>query len=93
MQLELNLQAKILAFPLSRQMAEVRRVARELDAVRDAAAAAYWRGVVAELDRQLSSQGLTRAQIDVELWAFFEAVQMEMLSQHGGDAPQRGRTR
>ncbi|OHV87922.1 DUF6074 family protein [Mesorhizobium sp. ORS 3428] len=93
-QLELDLRAKILVFPVARCLAEVRQVARRLDAIRDVAEAkAYWRGVVADLDRRLSSHGLTRDQINVELWGFFDAVQMEMLRQYGGGTPQKGQTK
>ncbi|OHV67906.1 hypothetical protein LCM4576_23605 [Mesorhizobium sp. LCM 4576] len=92
-QLELDLRAKVLTFPLSRQAAEVREVARRLDATHGDDAKTYWRSVVADLDRRLSAHGLAREQIDRELWAFFDAVQMEMLRQYGGDAPQKGHTR
>ncbi|TPI54748.1 hypothetical protein FJ417_24675 [Mesorhizobium sp. B3-1-7] len=93
MQLELDFTARILVFPLSRRIADVRQVARRLDVIHGDEAAVYWRGVVADLDRRLSTHGLPREQIDVELWAFFDAVQMELLRQYGGDTPQKGRTR
>ncbi|UVK40734.1 hypothetical protein LHFGNBLO_002246 [Mesorhizobium sp. AR10] len=93
MQLELDLRAKLLAFPLLRQAAEVRQVARRLDAIHGVEAGAYWRSVVEDLDRRLSSFGLAREQIDIELWAFFDAVQTELLRQCDGGSPQKGLTR
>lgn len=92
LQLEFDLRAKILVYPPARAAAEVREVARQLDEVHGDAAMAYWRSVVANLDRRLSNLGLSRDKIELELRTFFVAVQMEMLRDHGSDSPLKGGT-
>jgi hypothetical protein len=79
MQLELDLKAQVLAFPLARHVATVKDVAHTLDEMHGDAVAAYWRGVMAAEKRRLSSIGFSECEIDRQLLAFFDTVQMELL--------------
>ncbi|WP_163265612.1 DUF6074 family protein [Chelativorans alearense] len=78
MQLELDLKAQVLGFPLARRVATVKHVARTLDMKHGSGATAYWRSIIASEQRHLSSIGLSEDEIDRQLLEFFDAVQMEI---------------
>ena len=71
--------AAVIAFPLAHRTAKVRHVARKLLDKHGAAADTYWRQTVSTLAGQMSRSGVSDTAIDVELRAFFNAVQAEMV--------------
>lgn len=77
-QLELNLSAKLIAFPRSRHSAYVRRVAATIMENDEDDAALYWQAVVDGIARPLLAAGIPRAEVEAEVWRFHHAVQREI---------------
>jgi hypothetical protein len=83
---------RVMAFPLDKRIGRVRSVAEKLVGKRGHTADAYWRQTVKALAGQMERAGIPKAEIDIELRAFFDAVQAEMIRltyrgrRPGGDA-------
>jgi hypothetical protein len=70
--------AKVVAFPLSRRLAKIRRVADLLDKRQGSEADSYWKTTVRGLADQLARAGVPADDINRELLEFQEAVQAEL---------------
>jgi len=70
--------AKLLAFPVYRRTALVRRAARELSALNGEVANAYWRSMARDLLRDLLARGREMDAARGEVLCFFDAVQAEL---------------
>lgn len=77
-QLKLDLSAKVFAFPRSRHLAYVRRIAATLMENDEANAELYWQVVVDGIARPLLDAGVCRADVEAEVWRFHHAVQREI---------------
>ena len=69
--------ARLLAFPIDRRTALVRKAARELTALKGEAANSYWRNAARTLLAELTQQGRDMDTARAEVLRFFEAVQAE----------------
>lgn len=74
-QLELDLRARVLAFPIARNARQVKAIADRLDVLQGEDAAAYWREVVTTTRAELVALGLGREEIDRQVIDLFDAVQ------------------
>lgn len=86
MQLELDLQATVIAFPLTRRRQLVMDTARFILFNDDAKAVPHWRSVVRDLSQSLIAAGVPRPQVEAEVRRFHDAVQdaMVILDRGGG---------
>ncbi|PSJ60575.1 DUF6074 family protein [Kumtagia ephedrae] len=69
--------AELIAFPIDRRMALVKRAAGELSALSGEAANGYWRATARRLLQELTEQGRDMDAARREVLRFFEAVQAE----------------
>ena len=70
--------AKVLAFPVYRRTALVRRAAEELSVLNGEEANAYWRSTARDLLGDLLARGRDASAARGEVLSFFEAVQAEL---------------
>jgi hypothetical protein len=77
-QLKLDLSAKVFAFPRSRHLAYVRRIAATLMENDEDDAQRYWQVVVDGIALPLLAAGMPRAEVEAEVWNFHHAVQREI---------------
>lgn len=69
---------KVIAFPMAKRIGKVRHTAEILASKQSDAARAYWRQVCGALSAQMDRAGIPADERDVELRAFFDAVQAEL---------------
>lgn len=74
-QLELDLRASVLVFPIARNVRKVKEIADRLDALNGPDATAYWREVVTAERTKLSGLGLPAPEINQHLRDLFDSVQ------------------
>lgn len=70
---------RLLLFPLTRRVGKIRHTASKLAQKHGEDANLYWRQVVASNRKHLERVGLSDGQIEIELRAFHDAVQREMV--------------
>lgn len=70
--------SKVIAFPQSRRVGRIRHVAKRLQEKRGEAYQRYWSLTIGTLQKQLERAGLQPADIEHEVAAFRDAVQVEL---------------
>jgi len=74
----MTLTAEIIQFPIDRQLYFVRETARVLERKHGVAADRFWKLTCRRLYARLQVQGIPSSQINSEIAAFSDAVQLEM---------------
>lgn len=72
---------RVLLFPLINRVGKVRQTAAKLARKHGDEAELYWKQITAANRKHLMRFGLNEAEIDMQLRAFFDAVQAEMVRQ------------
>lgn len=80
--------ATIIPFPMVNRLAKVRSVANGLKFGSDRARAAFWKRTVNDIKRQMRAAGIKADVIEMEIAAFFDAVEAELTA---GQMEQNGR--
>ena len=70
--------AEVLAFPLARRSALVRKTANALLVINGKRTDAYWRKVVASLRKEMATSGVSDEQAEIQLRAFYQSVEARM---------------
>lgn len=76
---ELDLKARVFAFPPSRRADRVRVVAGMIEGMSAPDASRYWKRTVKALGRQLAAVGIPADEIERQQRRFFAAVQQELV--------------